>query len=325
MSLKYRLLKLLEEAGETDVSGSALASELSVSRNAIWKAVQVLRAEGYEIAAVTNKGYRLLSSGDVFSGNEISRYVRTQGVFTIETRKTVSSTNTVLRELAPGGLPEGYVIAAEEQTAGKGRLGRGFHSPAGCGVYFSMLLRPALNSSGTTLITSAAAVATARAIYEVFGIQVGIKWVNDLFVDDKKVCGILTEATMDMESWSVESAVLGVGINITEPEEGYPEEISKVTAALSLVKPGKDSGRCRLIASVLDHFWAIYTRISDREFLSEYRSRSIVIGRDIYVLSGNEQKPAFVLAIDDECRLIVRYCDGGIATLSTGEVSIRAV
>ena len=325
MSLKYRLLSLLEQAGQADVSGNELAELLSVSRSAIWKAVESLRAEGYEIAAVTNRGYRLVGSGDVFSNEEILRRLKSPGVFTIETRKRVTSTNTVLRELAAIGVPEGYVIAAEEQTAGKGRLGRGFHSPAGCGAYFSLLLRPGPKSGETSLITSAAAVAVARAIDEVFNIRAGIKWVNDLYVGDKKVCGILTEATMDMESGSIDNAVLGVGINITKPETGYPEDIGDVASSLISEKGGKDSGRCRLIASVLDNFWMIYLNLSKREFLDEYRERSIVLGRDILVLSARDTKPAHALAIDDECRLIVRYENGETATLGTGEVSVRPI
>jgi len=321
VNLKSRLLRLLEENRETYISGGALAKDLAVSRNAIWKAATSLRAEGFGIRAVTNKGYRLDSDVDVLSEAGIEAFLKTEGLFTVETRKSVTSTNTVMREIATGGAREGYVIAAEEQTAGKGRLGRGFHSPAGHGVYFSLLLRPGDKASdpagGTgcaSFITSAAAVAVARAIEEVFGVRVGIKWVNDLYIGDKKVCGILTEATLDMENGSVDSAVLGIGINITKPKEGYPDEIGKIAASLTGEESCGDMKRCRLIASVLDNFMVFYDNLAGREFLDEYRERSIVLGSDIYVMpiGGGEARPASTLAIDDECRLVVRYEDSHV-------------
>lgn len=330
MSLKASLVELLERSNGDYISGNLLAGTLRVSRNAIWKAVESLRSEGYEISAVTNRGYRLVGSGDVLSEAGVEKCLATKGVFSIEVRKSVSSTNSVLRELAVKGAPEGYALAAEGQTEGKGRLGREFHSPAGYGVYFSLLLRPGGGASGSSgapgsaaLITSAAAVAAARAIESVLGIRVGIKWVNDLFVGDKKVCGILTEATLDMESGMVDSAVLGIGVNISEPEGGYPDAIRDIAAPLLQHKAGRGGIRCRLIASVLDNIWAYYSNLAGKEFLDEYRERSIVLGRRIYVLSGGEAKPASALEIDDECRLKVRYDNGEIATLGSGEVSIR--
>ena len=323
MNVKSQLLKLLENNRDSHISGGALARELEVSRNAVWKAVESLRAEGYEISAVTNKGYRLENSGDILSGAGIMGHLKTPGVFKVETRKSVTSTNTVLREMAAKGAPEGTVIAAEEQTAGKGRQGRSFHSPAGHGVYFSILLRPRLKADHASLITSVAAVAAARAIEEILGVQVGIKWVNDLFVGDKKVCGILTEAVFDMESGLVESVVTGIGINVTKPADGLPDGLESVATALVDRSSGHDGERNRLIAATLDNFWEFYQDMPALKFLDEYRSRSIILGRDIYVLSGEDKKAARALEIDDECGLIVRYEDGVIATLSSGEVSVR--
>ena len=322
MNIKTRLLKLLEGSRDAYISGGALAAKLAVSRSAVWKAIESLRTEGYEISAVTNKGYRLDDSGDILSAAGISGFLKNE--FTVETRKTVTSTNTVLREMAANGAPEGYVLAAEEQTAGKGRQGRSFHSPAKHGVYFSLLMRPGLRAVDAALITSAAAVAVSRAIEDIFGVRTGIKWVNDLFVGDKKVCGILTEAAFDMESGLVESVVLGIGINITRPETGWG--IEDVATTLTDRSHGRDGGRNRLIAASLDNFWGFYKNLSAREFLDEYRARSIVLGQDIYVLSAGERKrPARALEIDDECGLVVRYEDGEVATLGSGEVSIRPV
>ena len=324
MNTKPQILRLLEDNRGAYVSGGELAGELSVSRNAIWKAVEALRDEGYSISAITNRGYRLDGGGDILSADGIVAYLKTCDVFTIDVRKSVTSTNTVLRGLAGSLAGEGYVIAAGAQSAGKGRFGRAFHSPAGHGAYFSLLLRPGSRASEAALITSAAAVAAARAIEEVFGVSVGIKWVNDLLVDGKKVCGILTEAEFGMESGRIESAVLGIGINVSEPEDGFPEELENVATALCgkgrVINAGS---RCRLIAAALDNFWGYYTNLSERAFLSEYRSRSILPGRDIIVVSGEGGRPARAIGVDDDCGLIVRYEDGSTATLSSGEVSIR--
>ena len=325
MNIKTELLKILDSERDAFVSGEALANSLSVSRNAVWKAIEALRLEGYDISATTNRGYRLLDCGDILSEAGIMAHIKTKGIFQAEVRKSVSSTNTALRELAVQGIPEGYVLAAEMQTAGKGRKGRGFHSPAGHGVYFSLLLRPEPNAGDASMITSAAAVAAARAIEDIFGIQAGIKWVNDLFVDGKKVCGILTEAVFGMESGMIENAVLGIGINVTKPPEGFPDGLEDVATTLTGGETGKNSVRCRLIAATLDHFWGFYQSLAAREFLNEYRDRSVVLGRDIFVLSGDEKKLAHALTINDDCGLVVRYEDGRTESLRSGEVSVRAV
>ena len=323
-NVKARLLKALIENDGKHMSGAVLARELAVSRNAIWKAAESLRREGYGISAATRKGYRLDHSNASLSAAGITGHIKTTGVFTVETRKSLSSTNTVLREMAAKGAREGYVLAAEGQTAGRGRQGREFYSPSGCGAYFSVLLRPGSKVSDASLVTSAAAVAVARAIEDITGIKVGIKWVNDLFYKGKKVCGILTEANIDMESGLADSIVVGIGINITKPKEGFVAALDDVAITLTEDAEGNDNARHRIIAATLDNFWKYYKDLQRREFLQEYRERSILLGRDIYVLSGNEKKPARAIAIDDECRLIARYENGETTTLNSGEVSIRS-
>jgi len=237
--------------------------------------------------------------------------------------------------MAAAGAPEGYVLVAEEQTAGKGRLGRSFHSPANHGVYFSLLLKPGIPASDAALITPSAAVAVALAIEEVYGVKVGIKWVNDLLADGKKVCGILTETVIGAQSGLVEIAVLGIGVNVTRPETGYPDDIKTVAAALT---DGTRSGdRCRLVAAILDNTAAAsktrdgslpyFSSGPDKEdppsWLAEYRARSVVLGQDIYVISGDGRRAAKAIAVDDACGLVVQYEDGENATLNSGEVSIR--
>ena len=323
MNVKTRLIRLLDENRGKYISGAKIANELNVSRNAVWKAMKSLQENGYVISAVSNKGYRLDSTGDLLSAEGIRSYLKNPDIFLVDVRKSVTSTNTVLRELAEKNLPEGYVLVSEAQTAGKGRQGRAFFSPSGHGVYFSILLRPNLKSEEVALITPAAAVAAARAIEQISGICVGIKWVNDLFNRGKKVCGILTEASVNMEDGSVDSVILGIGINITEPENGYPEAIRGIAGALLGTGGATDNIRCKIIAAVLENFWRFYKNLSKLEFLNEYRTRSTVIGRDIFVISHGEKIAAHAVAIDEKCRLVVRYENGETEILSAGEISVR--
>ena len=358
---------------------------------------------------------------DDLSEAGISRYLRHSGDFHVEVRKTVTSTNTILKDasscatgwgqtvgglpggglsegrLPDGGLPEWYVLVAEEQTAGKGRMGRPFHSPSGHGLYFSVLLRPgngafsasphddgvgrAGSGNPALLITSVAAVAAARAIQEVTGIRVGIKWVNDLLIGGKKVCGILTEAVIRAgsanqgsaqdgyaqggEAWGsgcpgsgyIDSIVVGFGINVIKPKNGYPEALEDIATALyDGTEAGTDAGgaaagnagnrktgvnstnangaeanispahgveRCRLIAATLDYFRELYEKLPDRGFLDEYRDLSVLPGKEITIYSGAEHQTGRVIAIDDDCGLVVHYANGQTVTINSGEVSVR--
>jgi BirA family biotin operon repressor/biotin-[acetyl-CoA-carboxylase] ligase len=320
MGVKTRLIELLDKNRGKYISGAAIAKELNVSRNAVWKAMKSLQENGYIISATPNKGYRLDSAGDLLSAEGIRTYLKDSTIFHVDVRKSVTSTNTVLRELAENNLPEGYVLASETQTAGKGRQGRAFFSPSGHGVYFSVLLRPNLKSEEIAFITPAAAVAVARAVEQILHINLGIKWVNDLFKNEKKVCGILTEASVSLEDGSVDNVILGIGINITEPESGYPEIIKNVAGSLLGTTVVSDNVRCKIIAATLDNFWKFYKNLSELEFLDEYRKRSTIIGHEIFVISQGETTTAHALAIDEKCRLVVRYENGETASLNAGEI-----
>ncbi len=209
MDAADKVLELLQEA-RGPVSGEHMAQKLGVTRNTVWKAVKHLREAGYEISAVTNQGYRLLSESDVLSAGNIRRQLEPQAsIAAIDVRESVTSTNTVLKELAEHGGREGMVVIAQRQTMGKGRLGRSFYSPQGGGLYMSVLLRPRFSAEEALSITTAAAVAVARAIDDVTGERAMIKWVNDVYFHGRKVCGILTEASVDFENSGLHYAVLG--------------------------------------------------------------------------------------------------------------------
>lgn len=324
MDLKGQVLATLENNKGQYISGSALATEHYVSRNAVWKAVKALKEEGHEIEAVTNKGYCLKPGSDILSEASIGKFLGDMaGTFSIQVFKTLASTNISLKEQAAQGAPEGTVFVSEEQTGGRGRLGRNFYSPAGIGVYFSLLLRPSVKASDATLITTAAAAAVASSIEAVTGAKVKIKWVNDVFVSGKKVCGILTEGAFDMESGGMEYAVLGIGVNVTKPEEGFPADLTETAGAICVGGEAAHGLRSRLIAEILKRFWEYYVNLTDRPFLNEYKRRSFIVGYDVEVIKGDTSRTARALEIDDDCRLVVRFDDGAIEALSSGEVSIR--
>ncbi len=232
----------------------------------------------------------------------------------------IDSTNTALKAMAVRGEPAGAVLVAEHQTAGRGRLSRSFFSPSGSGLYMSMLLRPSLPAADALLLTTAAAVAAAEAIEAVSGAAVGIKWVNDLFVRDRKVCGILAESAISpngMLDW----AVVGIGINCRVPEGGFPAELDRIAGALYGVDdPAPSALRSRLAAGILTRYAALTAALPSADFLAEYRRRSILIGRRVTLSTTGEW--VSVVGIDDACRLLVRTATGEQKAVSTGECSV---
>ena len=313
------LSELLQHRGEY-LSGEQLAAALSVSRSAVWKAIGQLRAEGYPIEAGTNRGYRLIG-GDVLSREGIYRYLETPEL-DVHVYGSVGSTNTLLKAWAEDGCAEGTVAVAEEQTAGRGRQGRSFYSPKGTGLYLSILLRPEAKAEAALPITTAAAVAVAEAVEALTGRDAQIKWVNDICLDGKKVCGILTEASVDLESGGLHYAIVGIGANLLLPPGGFPEELQNTAGAVFKTCELPDL-RCRFTAALLDRFFARYRTLGSDACFEEYRRRCLVLGRRVTVLSGGVPVgEAEVLDLDRDYSLRVRYDDGRIALLNSGEVSV---
>lgn len=324
MELKQEILKILEENRGKSVNGSKLAERLFVTRSAVWKAVKALQKDGYHITAVTNKGYCLLPDNDIVSAESIKPYLRNQAKdFQLKVYQSVTSTNTVAKELASQGAKAGTVIIAKEQTQGRGRMGRSFYSPSSTGIYFTIILRPELSVEDSLLITTATAVAVVKAIDTVSGRKAKIKWVNDIFVDGKKVCGILTEASMNFESGSLEYAVVGIGINILPKD--FPEEITKVAGSVFSEKPSDAPVISHLVAEVLNNMAECMNQITDKRYLDDYRSQSFLIGQDILVIKDGSKIPAKAIEIDDKARLVVEYSDKSKEALSSGEVSVRPI
>lgn len=315
---KRELLRILEASRGESISGEELAGRLGISRAGVWKQIKALREAGYVIAAVQNRGYCLAQDNDKLSREGMLPFLEDpEAAEKILVFDVLDSTNTEAKRRAVDGAPDGTVILADRQTAGRGRLGRSFFSPAESGVYFTMLLRPEIPMEQAVLATTAASVAASRAVEKVTGRQPQIKWVNDLYLDGKKICGILTEAVSDFETGAVEAVVVGIGINCTTV---FPEELQE--KAGSVLQGSGGAVRNRLAAELVNQVSGLEQMIRQRTFLEEYRSRSMVIGKEITVL----QEPGsryFAEGIGQSGELILRDEAGNEKILSTGEVSIR--
>lgn len=229
------------------------------------------------------------------------------------------STNTYIKERADS-LPEGFTLIADRQTAGRGRRGRSFFSPGSTGLYMSLLLRPDLSPGDAALITPAAAVAAARAVDRCFGVEAGIKWVNDLYLNGKKICGILAESAFT-DARLLGYTVLGVGVNLAPPEGGFPEELTDIVGAIeNTARPGD---RERLASAFLREFLELYRALPETPFLSEYRKRNLIKDRDVTVITADGSYPAHALGVEDDFSLALRLPDGSRRTIAAGEVSVR--
>lgn len=255
---------------------------------------------------------------DMITNRGIQQYLAKPDI-TITILDTVTSTNTVAAKEAKAGAEEGRLFVANHQTSGRGRLGRSFFSPEETGIYMSLVLRPAsMELSGT--LTTMAAVSVCEAIEEVTGEKAAIKWVNDIFVNEKKVCGILTECSMDPKTKTVEYAVVGIGINVYEPKDGFPKEL--LSKAGAICKFRQENLRNRLIAECCNRFFHYYQSYEQKGYVEQYRSRSLVLGRWVTVYTPKGERMAVAKALDENCRLLVQYDDGQEEYLSSGEISI---
>lgn len=320
MSTKQSILTVLEQRRGEPISGEALAQTLSVSRAAVWKAISALQMAGHAIDAEHGKGYTLHAQSDVLSVEGISAHLPYSAPVLVA--ETLPSTNLTAKELAASGAPHGTLVVANAQTAGRGRRGRSFASPPGTGLYLSLVLRSALPMESAALITSAAAVGVCRALAQVCGkTDVQIKWVNDLYTQGKKCCGILAEAATNLETGDLDYIVVGIGLNLHLPSTGFPPEVAEIATALFAAN--EFVPRCHLAAAIATAVTVLCDTLPSVDFMEEYRARNLVPGRDILILQNGDTRPAHALSITDEGRLRVRLPDGSTETLSFGEVSIQ--
>ena len=324
--MKAEILKMLKEADD-HISGQQLCEQFQVSRTAVWKVINQLKEEGYQVEAVRNKGYRIIESPDVLTREELAvqigdatRWAGQEIVCFTET----DSTNVRARKLGENGAAHGTLVVAEQQTAGRGRRGRGWESPAGSSIYMSLLLRPEFLPNKAPMLTIVMAYSVATALREQTGLDFRIKWPNDIVLNGKKVVGILTEMSTEIEY--INHVVIGVGINVNT--EAFPEEIC-ATATSIRRESGKTWRRAELIAAILRQFEVQYERFVKEEDLAYLREAYDAIlvncNREVRILGEKDGYRAVALGIDDQGELLVRKEDGTVTSVYAGEGSVRGI
>lgn len=320
ISVKSRLLELLEQNRGITISGEQMARELDCTRAAVWKAVKALQQEGYEIEAGPNKGYMLSEDNNILAEEGIRPLLRQPEVY-LKLYQETDSTNRAAKQAAIAGeAGHGSVILACGQSCGRGRRGRSFYSPSQAGLYLSVILQPQGNLRESLLLTTEAAVAVYKAVRKVTGIELDIKWVNDLYYKGKKVCGILTEAITDFESGEIQYAVVGIGLNLYEEEGGYPPELRGIAGGLYRnQREAEGVNRNRLAAEIVN---CLLDETRELKLLPEYLDRNMVPGHRIQILDGQQSRSAYAVAICQDGRLKVREEDGSETLLAYGEISV---
>ena len=315
------VLQALRLAAEP-LSGEALAARLGLSRAAVWKRINRLKAQGYAIVGSPRRGYRLLAATDKLLPEEIVLGLKARRLTgPVHHFDEVASTNDLAKELAAQGAPEGTLVVAEAQTGGRGRLGRQWDSPPGTGLYVSLLLRPPLPPTEMPQITLTTAVAVARALKRVTGVAPGIKWPNDLLLDDRKLGGILTE--METESEQIRYLVVGLGLNVGNP--AFPEEL----AARPLLWPWAWGGptknsRLEILKAWLEEFEDLYERFLAREFggiLEEWRSLAVTLGRRVTVRQGPRAIHGLAVDVAPDGALLLETDSGEVVRVTSGEIA----
>ena len=304
--MKEKILKCLREA-EDYVSGQELCRMLDVSRTAIWKVMNQLKDEGYVIDAVKNKGYKLIQTPDIVTAEEVDSLLETEWA----------------KMLAEQGASHGTLVVAERQVSGRGRRGRPWHSPKGSGIWMSILLRPQIHPMSASMLTLVAAM----AVYDAISSRVegcAIKWPNDIVINGRKVCGILTEMSSELDN--IHYVVIGIGINVNTDD--FPEDIAAVAASMHVIT-GEYYKRAEIIADVWKSFEKYYDQFLQTENLSlmveSYNQRLVNMGRKVYIEERGSQYEGTACGIDSEGALLVEKTDGTRTAVISGEVSVRGV
>ena len=322
--MKEEILRLLRSA-DGYISGQELCNRFGVSRTAVWKAINQLKEAGYEIEAQQNKGYRLMAAPDLMTEAEIKSLMHTEWVAKeVLYFDTIDSTNTKAQELAEKGYPSGTLVVADKQESGKGRRGRSWVSPSGTGIFMTLMIKPDINPNNASMLTLVAALAVAKAITSVTGEEALIKWPNDIVVNGKKVCGILTE--MNAQFDYINHIVVGIGINVHN--ESFPEEISQMASSLMIEAGGKRFHRAQIIAETMSYFEQYYDTFLKTQDLSalvrEYEELLVNRNKSVRVLDPKEPFDGKAMGITPKGELIVETWESR-KLVSSGEVSVRGI
>ena len=308
------------------VSGEVISHTLGISRAAVNLAIKTLRKEGYDILSSTNRGYMMKNAPDRLNTGELLSLLPQERMENVICLDIVGSTNDYLRTLAQNGAPDGQVIIANQQTKGRGRRGRSFLSPKDKGIYMSLLMRPDSIPADTSCITAWAAVAMSDVIEKVCGIRPKIKWVNDLVINKKKVCGILTEMSVESESGHIQYLIIGIGLNVNERDGDFPNDIGSMATSLT-AETGKriklNVIACEMI-NQLDEMRRDWPH-SKEKYYNTYRKHCITLGKEVLIKGGENDSAGFAEDIDNSFGLVIKLQDGSKKYVSSGEVSVRGL
>lgn len=316
---KDEILSLLEEKRGEILSGNDLKEALGISRNAVWKAINLLKEEGHTIESVKNKGYRLNQESDVLSVRGLTHALGEEHPYLLEVLEEIPSTNSYLKESTE--KKNNTAVFAKRQLQGRGRLGKSFFSEDAGGLYFSLLKKEDLANYDASLTTIACALAVRETLAFCTGLPVSIKWVNDLYIHGKKVAGILTEGTLEMETGMLSSLIIGIGINVNTPT--FPQELSDIATSLVL-ETGKTYLRCDIAARILQSLesYLLQTKKDPEGLVAEYKRHMLYLGEEITFLYQSNPTSGILLDLTREGHLVVDV-NGTLLTLHSGEISIK--
>lgn len=322
--MKEDIIRLLKENTHSFISGQYISDKLGVSRTAIWKYMNQIKAEGYKIESVSNKGYKLVASPDLLTLEEIQPCLTTKYIGrNLIHFDSIGSTNSEAKAIADLPGSDGTVVMAEEQTNGRGRLGRSWVSPKYKGIWMSIILKPDLNPMDAVKLTQIAAAAIVSAAEEL-NIKTLVKWPNDIVINHKKVCGILTE--MNAELTRINHIIVGIGINVNTEENEFPKDIREIATSLK-IETNQSVSRQELVGRILNNFEKLYEEFIKYNNIAASvnicRDKSAIIGKEIFIMSKESKAAVKALDIDEGGRLLVEHSDGRREYIISGEVSIR--
>ncbi|PYZ94540.1 biotin--[acetyl-CoA-carboxylase] ligase [Salipaludibacillus keqinensis] len=319
--MKTKVLTLLRENKDTFLSGEKISNELDCSRTAVWKHIDSLRKEGYDIVAVQNKGYQLKKSGSQLSEHDLVSRIKENNLFHhVVYHSLVTSTQVIAHQLVNEGAREGTIVVADEQTAGKGRLGRTWDSQHETGIWMSLILKPLVDFRQAPQLTLVAAVALARALQNKSGQQIDIKWPNDLLVNGKKICGILTELQADPDR--IKSVIIGIGVNVNH--EHFPQEITDIATSLKK-ESGKNFDRAELITDILDEFSWLYEAYLTNGFSlikPLWEAHSLSIGKKVIARRAKDSLVGIALGINENGVLLLQDETGHVHEIYSADIEI---
>lgn len=324
--MKNKILKILKDNKNQFISGENLSKDFGITRAAIWKYMNALKEEGYEITSISKKGYKLVNSPDILRYEEVEEYLQTKYMGrNIRHYNTIDSTNKAAKSLAIEDIEEGTVVVSEEQTSGRGRLGRSWISPKSSGIWMSIILKPNINPMMASRVTLIGAAAVHKALEEI-GIDAKIKWPNDIVLNNKKLCGILTEMNGEMDK--VNYIVMGIGLNANVDEEDFSDELKNMATSLKIEK-NEQINRKELFAKILNNFEILYDEFKNHGNIESTvnicRKNSLLLGKEVRVINGNKIIIVKALDLDEDGELLVEYEDKSKGKIISGEVSVRGL